>query len=97
MDPVGSKFMVKGNKIDKVEAGPKPGKTPTRVPTTQPAKQYNRFDKVNTFIIPLSRSIFSFSPHEPTYNAMTLQQASGYQNLIEKLKLPEISSRLTLL
>jgi hypothetical protein len=38
-DPVGFKYMVIGNKIDNVEAGPNPGKTPTKVPMTQPRKQ----------------------------------------------------------
>ncbi len=52
IDPVGFKYMVKGNRMANVEAGPKPGKTPTRVPRTQPRKQYNRFDGVRTFKIP---------------------------------------------
>jgi len=59
IDAVGSKNKVKGNKIDKVEAGPKPGKTPTKVPPRQPKKQYNKLDKLNTFAIPFKRSIFS--------------------------------------
>jgi hypothetical protein len=39
MEPVGSKYMVNGNNIDKVAAGPKPGNTPTNVPNEQPIKQ----------------------------------------------------------
>jgi hypothetical protein len=59
IDPVGFKYMVKGNKIDKVEAGPKPGKTPTRVPKTHPIKQYNKLRGLSTLIIPLIRSILN--------------------------------------
>jgi hypothetical protein len=39
IDPVGSRYIVIGNNIDKVAAGPKPGKTPTNVPNEQPRKQ----------------------------------------------------------
>jgi hypothetical protein len=49
--------MVKGSRIDKVEAGPKPGRTPTRVPRTHPRKLYNKCIGVSTFKIPLIRSI----------------------------------------
>jgi hypothetical protein len=57
IDPVGSKYIVIGSKIDKVEAGPNPGKTPTSVPKVQPRKQYNRFKGVNIFVNPLIKSI----------------------------------------
>jgi hypothetical protein len=57
MDPVGSKYKVIGNKIDKVDEGPKPGNTPTMVPNIQPIKQYNKLERVNAFAIPLRRSI----------------------------------------
>jgi hypothetical protein len=39
MEPVGFRYMVMGNNMDKVAAGPRPGKTPTSVPREQPTKQ----------------------------------------------------------
>jgi hypothetical protein len=56
MEPVGSKYMVRGSKIDRVEAGPKPGSTPTRVPKRHPKKQYKKFIGDSTFMIPITKS-----------------------------------------
>jgi len=39
IDPVGFKYIVMGSKIESVEDGPNPGRTPTNVPSKQPRKQ----------------------------------------------------------
>jgi hypothetical protein len=40
---VGSRYAVTGSRIAIVAAGPKAGRTPTKVPITLPKKQYQRF------------------------------------------------------
>jgi hypothetical protein len=39
IDPVGSRYVVIGNRMAIDVAGPKPGKMPTNVPKVQPRKQ----------------------------------------------------------
>jgi hypothetical protein len=53
---VGFRYVVRGNRIAKVEDGPKPGNTPTRVPNTHPIKQKIRFSRANIFKKPFTRS-----------------------------------------
>ena len=40
---IGGRAYVAGNSIAIVAIGPKPGRTPIKVPSTQPIKQYSKF------------------------------------------------------
>jgi len=66
IDPVGSKYIVTGSRIARVEAGPKPGNTLTSVPKRAPSKQYNKFIGENAFRRPFIKSIYDCSRPFPT-------------------------------